>query len=148
MVKLGLQCDLSLSVWHKQHDRMSLVYSRSVYQSMTGARLVLCPPSIILCVCFRSRVRTVSCCSSQPGPSRRSSATPSTPSVCSTTCHTSSNGHGRKIGFLLLLFFSQMFLSFYFNIFMQCTRCRNFAQGVGTSVSFHNREFLENYVNP
>uniref|UniRef100_A0A8C8JMC9 Very-long-chain (3R)-3-hydroxyacyl-CoA dehydratase n=1 Tax=Oncorhynchus tshawytscha TaxID=74940 RepID=A0A8C8JMC9_ONCTS len=42
---------------------------------------------------LRSRMKTVSCSLCQPGPSQRSSVTPSTLSVCSTTCPTSSNGH-------------------------------------------------------
>lgn len=56
----------------------------------------VCLPSSSGCLC-RYRARTACCCLLQPGLSLRSSATPSTPSVCSTTCHTSSNGQGRKI---------------------------------------------------
>lgn len=54
--------------------------------------LVLVSPAPFL----RCRVRTACCCSSQPGRSQRSSATPSTPSASSITCHTSSNGQGRS----------------------------------------------------
>lgn len=76
-------------------DINSMVVWPIVLQHAVTSLLLFRPPSHLR-LSFRCRVRTACCCSSQPGLSRRSSATPSTPSVSSITCHTSSNGQGRN----------------------------------------------------
>lgn len=85
-------------VWKQQHGRALLPVEQQ--HVVTSAELSAHP--LHLCLFLpprpspRCRVRTACCSSSQPGPSQRSSATPSTPSACSTTCPTSSNGQGRN----------------------------------------------------
>lgn len=52
---------------------------------------------------LRSKVKTAFFCSWRPGPSQKSSVTPSTPSACSTICLTSSNGQGEHFTYLNLV---------------------------------------------